>query len=919
MLGTLAWKEYREHRGIWLVMAAVSCLLLLAVAQLLLPGVLAGSTRHEVLLVVAGVCLTWAYGMLCGAMLLASEAEEETLSFLDMLPCCRRALWQTKSAVGTAFVAANVLAVGGALVALGVAPGIWAVIRTLVILLLAGWIGLGWGLLFSARGSSVLQAIGLAVGSQVLSGCLLLMAMTLFDLIIGLDFDADSPAIVLAFLFTTLLATVLTFVSSRRTFSRIDRLRVRPTGALSRRLSRMAGLGQLCWLSWRQARGFTLALALASVGLGWLVFLLGPSLWPLLTLVVGVLCGATTFADEQCSGAYRFLGEQRIPPARTWLIKTLVRFAAGLLALFCLLLPGTLRCLAAKAHLSSDHLGRGDVLATLFGDDLIATLATPMPFLLLWFLHGFTIGQLCGLLIRKPLVAVIVALGISVVCASIWLPSVASGGLLLVQVLGIPLAALVAGRLVFPAWTAARLTFRRTASVLSGCAVVGLGWVAAGVAYRVAEVPPPPLDVDIPALTARIAEAAKGDVGLRIRLALTALGGRLQQLPAMPPPRPRQQVDPSNPADASFLDQLRVVVWHGWPQDRPQLRDWLDQVFDASWGSDLEQAVAMPLGVVEDARNLTVRGPMPVVGIAREASLLLLGRGLARQAKGDDAAFLKDLRTTLALARQVRHHAISLHITLARSIERTALNAVDRWLERLQGHPHLLRRLLAELRRHEATMPEDDGNGLAVEYLMFRNTLDHPEELSPAFEFRPENANRHLLPAILLAWRVPWERERHLRLLGWTFVASGPRPAALRHWPLQIGFGLTRDVTAGGLTRSQQSRDAVLRMRLIGAALRLYQLDHPRPAPNLESLLDGYLPELPKDPYDGHTIRYRISEGEDVRLTSDRLRPVLPGQAILWCAGETLRGDGGNIFRPGSKGISVRDDEIYIVPLPPRR
>ena len=62
--------------------------------------------------------------------------------------------------------------------------------------------------------------------------------------------------------------------------------------------------------------------------LGFLSLADGLILWPVATLLVGVLCGATAFADEQ-QGPFRFLGDQRLPLGRFWLVKVGVRFAAS--------------------------------------------------------------------------------------------------------------------------------------------------------------------------------------------------------------------------------------------------------------------------------------------------------------------------------------------------------------------------------------------------------------------------------------------------------------------------------------------------------------------------------------------------------------------------------------------------------------
>src|SRR5262249_29530714 len=74
-------------------------------------------------------------------------------------------------------------------------------------------------------------------------------------------------------------------------------------------------------LAARQGEGWLLALAAAAFLSALLMAGYGPVFWPVLTLVVGVVCGSTVFLGEQSEGTYRFLGEQRLPPGRVWLWK----------------------------------------------------------------------------------------------------------------------------------------------------------------------------------------------------------------------------------------------------------------------------------------------------------------------------------------------------------------------------------------------------------------------------------------------------------------------------------------------------------------------------------------------------------------------------------------------------------------------
>ena len=61
-------------------------------------------------------------------------------------------------------------------------------------------------------------------------------------------------------------------------------------------------------------------------------------------MIVGLLCGATAFADEQ-QGSFRFLGDQRLPLGRLWLVKVGVRFGIAVVAALVVLAPSFIAAL----------------------------------------------------------------------------------------------------------------------------------------------------------------------------------------------------------------------------------------------------------------------------------------------------------------------------------------------------------------------------------------------------------------------------------------------------------------------------------------------------------------------------------------------------------------------------------------------
>jgi hypothetical protein len=923
MMAALAWKEYREHRAVWLTMAAVACLGLLVLDRLTDGG------DKDLVLGCVGLLMVWGYGLVCGAMLLAGEREDGTLPFLDGLPCFRRRLWLAKCLIGVGLVLAQTAVLIAVAAELGVLSRKESPDAIVVGFPVLGITGLGWGLLFSASGSNVLRVIGQAIGAQVLVGFGLLLLESL------LVFKAPSNRAFAILGLGNIGLTVLTFVGSWRTFCRSDRQR--HVRACAR--ERSASGRVLLWLCWQQARSFALVLLLCSVAAGLLVMTEGTIVWPAATLLVGVVCGVTVFADEQSGGAFRFLGDQRLPPGRIWLFKTGVRLALAFLAALLIVVLSVVRSVLLGMD-TPDSQGPRTFLAWLFRDAVLGEVAAPGAFLILWLLHGFGIGQLCGLLVRKSVVAVFLALGASAVAASVWLPSLLGGGLHVWQVAGVPAVALAASGLLLPAWTAGRLSGTKLAGGVAAAVGAAVLWLAAAIGYRVAEIPDTPDLLDMPAFLAELPAPGQNEAGRLTRSACDGLKARLRELgkeqptkPLFPPakkeaPAPERQGDPggfrppAQFASKSFEGQAGEVLERGWPGGEPELGAWLDRVFADRWPGELARAAALPAGVVEDPRRMTLEGPRDL-GPAHTAGTLLAARGLREQARGDAAVFVADLRTGLALSRNLRNHSVHFAVQVARANEERLLMALDRWLERLHGRPDLLREALAILGRHEALVPDDPIDTQRAEFLVTQNTLEHPEwflalNLAPA---NPRSASPALIAAVGVAWQVPWERERQQRLLRLLF-ADNPsgRQVVLRAvpWMRHIGTGVV------GLSSENDRRRELtaLRARQLEVALRLYQAEKGKPAAALEALVPGILPEIPLDPFSSRPFRYRLSAGERIEWPSGnqeepQVRQVPAGQGILWSVGPDGRDDSGR--SQGSHAIGRQgNDLIFLVPLPPK-
>ncbi len=120
---TLAWKEFREHRAIWLTMVVMTCALALGLSEIIGAG---DPANALVAVTLAILCMAGAYGVVCGSMMYAGEHEGGTLVFLDIFLGRRGLLWLGKGAIGVLLVVTEALAVAGLLYFLKQAPPSWA-------------------------------------------------------------------------------------------------------------------------------------------------------------------------------------------------------------------------------------------------------------------------------------------------------------------------------------------------------------------------------------------------------------------------------------------------------------------------------------------------------------------------------------------------------------------------------------------------------------------------------------------------------------------------------------------------------------------------------------------------------------------------------------------------------------------------
>jgi ABC-type transport system involved in multi-copper enzyme maturation permease subunit len=930
------WKEYREHRAVWLTLAVLAVGSLVIAAEFLAPeGWSRASPDHAGALAGGALILAAMYGLVCGAMMFAGERESRSMLFLDTLPVSRAEVWWAKCLLGIAFT----LLYSGIVVGVGVARGFVGdgaipVPAALLVPLLA-LEAFAWGLCASTFCRTVLTAVALAA----------LVPLPVLWLTSGMCLAAGSNSageerIALSMLLPVHgLAGVGALVASLVYFADRDfekRFVLKPSSSSYGTVAPKRQPGRwevLLWLALRQGVILAAVLTVLAFFLGLSLPTAGAGVWPVGTLFLGVACGTAVFMGEQAEGAFKFWGDQRLPVAWLWLRRTALWAGVGATAAGLMLLSALLHVAAQERGLPNDPHA---ALAKLLGVAPNAfDLTEPAVFLLAWLTYGFALGQLCALVWRKSAVAVVVAVLASAGTVSVWGPSLLGGGLHAVQVLGVPLLVLVGCRLALWDWVTDRLKTRPAALRLIGALLLAGAWVAGNLALRVLEAPGGGPPFDLAPLQVSLADPEQLRAGAKILEALKTLSDREKGLEPNVAARAGPVMLPANrgPIPPAFREQVPRVIEQGWAAADPRFQMWLEAMTAEPWPTQLGDAAAMPLGVFIHPRNV-VNGRADASDCVKGAQTLA-ARAIATQARGGDDKALDYLATVLALSRHLRHHAPAYAYGDGLEVERIALLALDHGSARLAGRPELLRRALDELARHEsATPPVTDA--LAAEYLRFRGSLGNTSRAAGLMSGETE--------AMLM--QVPWEAERARRLSDAVFAGrrrlaeAGAVVPASDEGPLADWLPASGGTTPQRLTRLLESswiapslpatapaqRAAQLGLcRVRGArlqlALALYQREHGKAAPSLEALVPALLPELPDDPFAHQPFHYRLSTGERIAWPRDLagggvefVREVAAGQGIVWSVGPDGTDDGGTRqLNAGAKG-ELRGDVIFLVP-----
>jgi hypothetical protein len=414
MTRSLVWKELRQQWAVWLTMAVTAGSLVTALRAVLSPGL-----NRDELLVSTLWLSAWAYGLVCGSLLLAIESEDQTQTFLETLPGTRRRLWRAKVSAGLGLLAAQALVLC-VISYLSFSPERLSFPAgfDLAGIPAFGVAGFAFGLWGGARSASVLGGIGRGVTAQavILLTLFPFLALTIKGVAL-LILGVDPSRVTLPFAPLVALAMVAAAAAfrSRQTYCQLDRLRA---AALRGRGARLAeqDWGEAFRLACWDARWF--ALGIAALGVcGLALKTEGMIDLPPLVACIGLVCGLSALSGSKDSAALDGTGEPAAVARRDLFARVAVRFAVAY----------AVSLLTALAWLVLTRSVR-DVDQVLYLSQQVPLSYVPWfynaqshVFLPAWLVNGFAVGLMCGLFARSSLATGLLAVVGGFLLVRLWL------------------------------------------------------------------------------------------------------------------------------------------------------------------------------------------------------------------------------------------------------------------------------------------------------------------------------------------------------------------------------------------------------------------------------------------------------------------------------------------------------------------
>lgn len=448
-----AWKEYRTLRGLWLAVLVLGVLVQLVLMLLAAPG---ADVPSLTVAAAWGTAVLYAIG--AAAILFSVEHEEETYGFLAGLPARWLPLYLGKLCVAaaSALAAALVLMLTGWVIA----SGRWPTSEQMALLL--GLLGIGvvealaWGTLFSLLLKRPLVAVlwTIVVGAIAVHWAVNTASSTS---VASLELASYREAIPLRLAIVAIVCAGSAVAACR--WLAADRPRgtsgafvsevvtdvggyitqFRSPSSASPGFSRRGMLTRLLWQTWRNSwKMLLLPFIIAALLYGGVLavggFVVGAGFASVLGLAVAFLLpslyGAMTFGADQRRASHRFLAEHAARPRYVWLTRIFV-WLGSLLAISVALRIAVSAVTSIVFQQASNPVVDAEYwiresTRVFIGNLYQATRFVSKVSFVAWFgaLAAYGIGQLCSMLLRSEILAVFLAITLSVVLSA-WVALVA--------------------------------------------------------------------------------------------------------------------------------------------------------------------------------------------------------------------------------------------------------------------------------------------------------------------------------------------------------------------------------------------------------------------------------------------------------------------------------------------------------------
>jgi hypothetical protein len=413
----LVWKELREQWAVWLALAVAAVAGVAALQASFSPSV----QRDEMLVCVFWLG-AWGYGLVCGSLLLAGEAEDQTQGFLDLLPATRRQLWRTKAWAGLGLLAAQAallatvsyfcfryerLSFRAGVDRIGILP--------------FGITGYAFGLYGGSRSATVLGGIGLGLLAQAVSGLFVFPFVVVTLEILRENHLGEGQILAPAVTLGLIVAGAV--VRSRGNYCESDRLREPARPGRAARPPRRVGdeaLGRTFW----DVRWFAAGMTVVGLCGTPAATTFGAAAWPMTISLIGLTCGIAAFVGGKLTAIVDRAGGQQ-PAGRLILARAVAHFAVATgAALLTALVPLT-------RFVGTFAAGMLDKMFALRAPGLIDIplflRSQSFVYLPVWLVDGFAVGLICGVASRRSLVAGLLALPGACFLATLWMISRISG------------------------------------------------------------------------------------------------------------------------------------------------------------------------------------------------------------------------------------------------------------------------------------------------------------------------------------------------------------------------------------------------------------------------------------------------------------------------------------------------------------